>query len=175
MFAMDTIYPPEMWRDLYVMLGTSSAALIGLLFVASSLHLDEIVKEPTIRFRARYNTLHLLTLLIEAMAILTPQPMPILGIELIVINLVGLRAPFTIVYKYHYKPRLIRSGGITVFRSIPYFLAYALGVTGGGALVVRSNWGLYPVTFSYVILLIAIVLNAWGVLLGVRQMETVGK
>jgi hypothetical protein len=172
---MDIAYTPEMWRDLYVMLGTSSAALIGLLFVASSLHLDEIMEDQTIRFRARYNTLHLLTLLVEAVAILTPQPMPILGVELIAINLVGIRVPFTIVYKYHYKPRLITAGGITVFRSLPYFVAYSFGIAGGVALVERSNWGLYPVTVSYVILLVAIVLNAWGVLLGAGQMEKAGK
>ena len=40
---MDHAYQPELWRDLYVMLGTAAAALIGLLFIATSLHLNEIV------------------------------------------------------------------------------------------------------------------------------------
>jgi hypothetical protein len=42
------------WQNLYVMLGTSSAALIGLLFVATLLHLGEIVSSPVFRVRA-YN------------------------------------------------------------------------------------------------------------------------
>ena len=39
---MEGFHELEAWRDLYVMLGTSAAALIGLLFVATSLHLTEI-------------------------------------------------------------------------------------------------------------------------------------
>ena len=42
---MENAHLPEAWRDLYVMLGTSSAALIGLLYVVTSLHLDEIVSQ----------------------------------------------------------------------------------------------------------------------------------
>ena len=69
------------WHDLYVMLGTSSAALIGLLFVATSLHLGEVVSNPAFRVRAYNVTLYLLTLLVEAVVILVPQPVPFLGAE----------------------------------------------------------------------------------------------
>jgi hypothetical protein len=41
-------------QNLYLMLGTSSAALIGLLFVATSPHLVEVVSSPAFRIRA-YN------------------------------------------------------------------------------------------------------------------------
>ena len=44
---------PESWRDLYLMLGTSSAALVGLLFVATSLHLAEIANEDIYRLRSQ--------------------------------------------------------------------------------------------------------------------------
>jgi len=37
---MENVYQPELWRDAYVMLGTAAAALIGLLFVVTSLHLE---------------------------------------------------------------------------------------------------------------------------------------
>ena len=46
---MESAYQPELWRDLYVMLGTSSAALIGLLFVVTSLHLNEVMNKPVFR------------------------------------------------------------------------------------------------------------------------------
>ena len=46
---MENAYQPELWRDLYVMLGTSSAALVGLLFIVTSFHLDEIVNNPDVR------------------------------------------------------------------------------------------------------------------------------
>jgi hypothetical protein len=47
----------DAWRDLYVMLGTSSAALIGLLFIATSIHLGEVVNNPGFRVRSYNQTL----------------------------------------------------------------------------------------------------------------------
>jgi hypothetical protein len=78
------------WHDLYVVLGTSSGALLGLLFVATSIHLGEIVSNPGLRVRSNNQTLYLLTLLVEAVVILVPLPVPFLGAELMVLNLVGL-------------------------------------------------------------------------------------
>jgi hypothetical protein len=78
------------WHDLYVMLGTASAALIGLLFVAASLHLDDVVNNPRFRVRAYHLTLYLLTLLVEAVVVLVPQPLSYLGAELFFLNLAGL-------------------------------------------------------------------------------------
>jgi hypothetical protein len=63
---MGRIYHAELWHDLYVMLGTSSAALLGLLFVATSLHLDEIAKNSLYRLRALNNSYMLIFTLIEA-------------------------------------------------------------------------------------------------------------
>jgi hypothetical protein len=102
---MGNEFQPELWRDLYVMLGTSSAALIGLLFIVTSLHLDEVVNNPALRLRARNNTIHLVAMLVETMLILTPQPMPILGAELAAINLLALQLPLSFAYKYFYKDR----------------------------------------------------------------------
>jgi hypothetical protein len=172
---MGSVYQPESWHDLYVMLGTSSAALIGLLFIVTSLHLDEIMNNPVIYFRARSNTLHLLSMLIVAILILAPQSVLILGVELVAIHLFGLRIPVGIVYNYYYKKKLVVAGGVSIYRSIPYFLAYSLGVLGGLALVEKLNWGMYLVTASYGILFVAIVMNAWGVMLGVGQTEAMTK
>ena len=77
---------PATWRELYVMLGTSSAALIGLLFVAASLHLAEISNEEVYRLRADYTTLILVSTLLAGTAILMPQPMQVLGAELLAVN-----------------------------------------------------------------------------------------
>lgn len=43
---MESTEITHMWRELYVMLGTSSAALIGLFFIATSLHIGEVVSNP---------------------------------------------------------------------------------------------------------------------------------
>ena len=91
------------WHDVYVMLGTASAALIGLLFVAASLHLGEVVSNPGFRVRAYHLTLYLVTLLVEAIVILVPQPLSYLGAELFVLNLAGLLLPLSTFYTFVYK------------------------------------------------------------------------
>src|SRR5262245_54766871 len=95
----------DAWRDLYVMLGTSAAALIGLLFIATSIHLSEVVSNPGFRVRSYNQTLYLLTLLVEAVLILVPQPVPFLGAELMVLNLVGLWFAISTSYTFLYKLR----------------------------------------------------------------------
>src|SRR5262245_24502763 len=120
------------WHDLYVMLGTSSATLIGLLFLAASLHLGEIVSNPAFRVRAYNGTRYLLTLLVEAVLILAPLPVPLLGAGLCALNLVGLLLPISITYRFFYKRSAVsRRGGMRVSRSIEYGLAYLFGIVGG--------------------------------------------
>ena len=56
----------DAWQNLYVMLGSSSAALIGLLFVAASIHLGQVVSNPGFRVRCYNQTLYLLTFVLGA-------------------------------------------------------------------------------------------------------------
>jgi hypothetical protein len=47
------MYDPAVWRDYFVMVGGGAAALTGLVFVAMTLHLEDIVNNPVHRHRAR--------------------------------------------------------------------------------------------------------------------------
>jgi hypothetical protein len=162
----------DTWRDLYVMLGTSSAALIGLLFVAMSIHLSDVVSNPGFRVRSYNQTLYLLTLLVEAVLVLTPQPVPFLGAELVVLNVVGLWFPISTSYTFLYKHRdNSYRGGMKMSRAIPFSVAYLLGIAGGIALIQGSHWGMYVVTISYTTLLVTVVLGTWSIMLGLEQKE----
>src|SRR5689334_223034 len=83
--AMEHVAKFGSWGELYVMLGTSSAALIGLLFVATSLHVKEIVNNSIYRTLARSGSIYLLVTLAIAASVLTPQPAYPLGIEIAVL------------------------------------------------------------------------------------------
>lgn len=77
---MGSLYKPEEWHDLFVVIGTSAGALVGLLFVVMSLHFGKISERADHNMRAtidgaRYNTIHLLVVLVEAAVVLTPQPL----------------------------------------------------------------------------------------------------
>ena len=170
--SLESAFQPEQWRDLYVMLGTSAAALIGLLFVVASLHLQEIMNNPVHRIRARNMTLHLLALLVEATLILTPQPLTALGIELAVINLLGLQLPLRFIYQAFLKNRKLgASGDYSIYRGVLNVTAYLFGVFGGLLLIERPVWGMYLVTASFIAFLISAVLNAWTIMAVVGQAE----
>ena len=134
---METAYQPESWRDLYVMLGTSSAALMGLLFVATSLHLEEIVNNPIFQLRALRNSIYLIVTLVEAACVLTPQSIVALGVELIVLNSLGLLLPLSNFYNIYKRQSFTSRGGFSVYRSATFITGFLLGVGGGVLLVVQ--------------------------------------
>src|SRR5665213_3239736 len=101
---MANAYQPEVWRDLFVMVGTAAATLVGLLFVVMSLHINAIRNRPDDNLSAtihaaRNNTFHLLTVLVTAAVVLAPQPPSVLGAELVAIHLFGLRLPIIFIYR----------------------------------------------------------------------------
>ena len=166
---MGSNYQPEFWRDLYVMLSTASAALVGLLFVATSLHLDEIVHNPGFRVRARANIVYLLTTLVEAALILTPQRPEILGAELIAVNLLGIQLPISAMYHFYCNTEMAKRGGYSIYRSLAFFASFVLGIAGGAGLIAGANWGMYLVTAAYISFVVFVALNAWRIMLGVGQ------
>jgi hypothetical protein len=169
---MESAGPIQAWHDLYVMLGTSSAALIGLIFVATSLHLGDVLNIRAFRARAYHATLYLLTLLVEAVLILVPQPIPVLGAQLCALNLVGLWFPLTTAYSYFYRDRAgSHRAGLMMSRTVTYSAAYLLGLTGGIALLASYHWGMYLITASYTTILVTVVLGTWAVMLGIGQAQ----
>jgi hypothetical protein len=165
---MQHAYQPELWRDIFLMLGTSSASLIGLLFIVYSLHLDEIRNQPVFRIRAHNRTLYLLVMLVEAVLVLLPQPMVVCGAELVAVNLFGLWFPLKHAYCFIRTNNEISHGdsGWAIYRAIRYIVAFLLGVAGGAALIGQTTWGIYLVTASSVSLLVLVVLNAHSIMVG---------
>jgi hypothetical protein len=160
----------EAWRDLYLMLGTSSAALIGLLFVASTLHVREIVSVEMFKVRVQNTMLVMVGTLIQATAILTPQPLQFLGAELLLLNLWGLWFPLSLLYKTA-RMNARERGGFSFYRGIFFTTGYLIGIAGSIALIVGPEWGLYLVTISYAHSLVAAVWNAWMMMLGIGRGE----
>ncbi len=159
---MAIAYRPEIWRDLFVMVGGAAAALVGLLFIVMSLYFNAIRNNSDYSMSAtvhaaRNNTYHLLTVMITSALVLAPQPPHILGIELVFIHLFGLRLPVLFTYTHFVAHR----GGFPLNMTLTIGAGYLLGVAGGITLIVHPSWGLYPVAASCVILLVRTVLTAW--------------
>lgn len=157
-------YHLEQWRELYIMLGGAAAALTGLLFVAISLQLDHIMKNDVFRWRARNNLLYLLTLLVISALVLIPQPVALLGAELIAINAFWSRNALIPLYKRFVRKKDL--GGLSVRRAFVYVGIYGCGALGGALLIYRPGIGMYVVAAAYLAFLSVIILNAWEIMLG---------
>jgi hypothetical protein len=167
---MESARSLEIWHDLYVMLGGSSAVLIGLLFVATTMHIREIAANAMFKIRVQDSTLILVGTLIQAAAVLTPQPTQILGMELLLLNLWGGWFPVSLTYTAMMKPAAAR-GGYSIYRGICFIGGFGLGIAGSVALIAGAAWGLYLITACYVSSVVATVWNAWAMMLGIGQGE----
>jgi hypothetical protein len=78
------VYNPEPWTNFFVLVGTGSAALTGLVFVAMSINLKGVAKDATHRYRA-INMLSGFTavFLVSALALMGDQTHRALGIEMV--------------------------------------------------------------------------------------------
>lgn len=174
---MPTDYQPEAWRDLFMMLGTTAGALVGLLFIVMSLHLDRLSDLPEQNMRvtiegSRYNILHLLTVVVEAAMLLVPQPLLWLAVELVAINLFGLRLPLIIIRRYARRHLTISErGGFPTGLIVTVIAAYLLGATGGGLMTLSPVVGLYLVTAGLLIKIVRSALTAWMFMFVIRRAE----
>lgn len=168
---METTHPPEGWHDMFVVLGSSAAALIGLLFIAGSLHLKEVVNNPVLQRRAFNNTCYLLLILVEALLVLTPQPMVVLGAELITLNVLGLWLPVRFLANFFSNEEVYRRAGGQLHRAAIFIASFLLGIAGGVALTQRLNWGVYLIAASCIIFMVRVVFMAWSIMVSVGQSE----
>jgi modulator of FtsH protease len=81
-------YPndPAAWQNFYVMMGGANAALTGLVFVALSIHLREVLDHPLLRPRAVIALTVLTTQIVIAAIVLTPQSAQLMGVEIFLVN-----------------------------------------------------------------------------------------
>src|ERR1700675_2057615 len=77
---------PAPWQNVYVMMGGANAALTGLVFVAISIHLKEVLGHPLLKPRAVLALVVLTTQIAISAIVLAPQSRELMGIEILVIN-----------------------------------------------------------------------------------------
>lgn len=158
---MPNAYHPESWHELYVTLGGALAALTGLLFVATSLHVEKIAQTPHWARRLFTNTFALIGALIESILVLAPQPAAWLGYELVALNLfllVFLMVPLI-------RSWLVSVKGLPPLRLFAGTAVWLVGAAGGAGLIVHQGGGMYLVAASGLMLIWVCVWNAWSLLI----------
>jgi hypothetical protein len=78
------------WHDFYILAGTASATLVGLLFVGLSLHLRIVVVSSEVRSLARVTLANFGTVLFVAMFMVIPEDQSSAATQLIGSGIVSL-------------------------------------------------------------------------------------
>ncbi len=157
------------WHDLYVMLGGAAAGLVGLLFVAVSLHAGALSSARLAHVRAlavHALVTYLLLLLLSVLLLIPFQAAVRLGVEIASLGVLALIWLARLVWT------VLRHGdhiGVRRAAWVRTFVvsgATALGLVAIGVGIGRGAAGLLDwVPLAAVVLLLTAVLTSWDLLL----------
>ena len=119
---------PAAWQNFYIMIGTANAAITGLLFVALSMHLKEILSHPIYKPRAIVVLVILTTQIVISAIVLAPQPRDAMGWEILALNLFFL----ALNVRYRTPARITAGSALTIGIRVVYLLAAISLITGIG-------------------------------------------
>lgn len=151
------------WRDYFVMVGGGAAALTGLVFVAMTLHLEDIVHHPVHRHRAR-------TILTGLTAVFLRCGLVLMGgqsRQAIAVEIIGVLVIVEVVlYRSLADAIQTQDRGVLV-RGVGSFACLILEQLGAAILFLGAAWGLYVVALGMLSSFVFMVTGAWLLLVGV--------
>lgn len=165
---VNPIYNPEQWNNFFLLVGTGSAALTGLVFVAMTINLKGVIKDGTHKHRA----INMLTgftaaFIISALALMGNQTNRTLGIEWFV---VALLAAAINTYGYVQAFRLHSSlYALSLFRMIGGSACYLGQIIGSIMFCYGSSAGLYISAVSLIANFCFFVSGSWLLILGTAR------
>jgi hypothetical protein len=157
------VYQPAVWHDYFLMVGGGAAALTGLVFVAMTLHLEDITGDPVHRHRARTILTGLTAVFIRcALVLMGGQNGRAVAVELIGVLLVVE----AILYSSIRQAAASADRGV-LLRTLGSFACLVLEQIGALILFFGNESGLYVVAVGMMSSFIFMVTGAWLLLVGV--------
>ncbi len=164
---MDTAYQPGAWHDLYLMVGGAAAGLTGLIFVAVSLHLEAVLRNPWHRGAAGSSLLALMSVVLISGALLVPSaPTALVGA---IVAVIALASPAYSAVAVAHLPPGNRAALIIVCVGVA---AGLLAVAAGISLAVGAGGGLWLLLPAAAVALGSSVFNAWRLMVDVAGEST---
>jgi hypothetical protein len=164
------VYNPEQWNNFFVLVGTGSAALTGLVFVAMSINLKAVVKDATHTYRA-INMLSGFTavFILSSLALMGHQSSRSLGIEWLVVsalaatvNTNGYVQAFRLVgNRYALSPVRILGGSA----------CYLGQMIGSVILLLGFESGIYISAIALIVNFFFLVSGSWLLIVGTLETE----
>ena len=150
---MNAANDPAAWQNFYIMIGTANAAITGLLFVALSMHLKQILSHPIYKPRAIVVLVILTTQIIISAIVLAPQPRDAMGWEILGLNLAFL----ALNVRYRTPARITPGSALTIAFRVVYLLASISLITGVGG-------GFYILGAILTLTVVRSISNCWTLL-----------
>jgi len=162
-----------LWHDFNVALVTAAAALLGLLFVALSIHIRALTDQRNAELRsvARSIFLGYVVSLGFGFLALMPQTLWAFGLELVALN-VGASIPFAAAARSG-----LRATGVgfdrrvTVVQFVAGFVLFASAIAGSIGVAVGEPTALFVVAGIAIVALLWGVFNTWELIF---RMQSVG-
>ncbi len=182
------MFDASLWRDYFVMVGGGGAALTGLVFVAMSMHLSDIVSNPAHRHRARTILTALTDVFVRCgLVLMGGQSGRAVGAEifgmLIIVEVFVLRSLNQALrgsgagqsgVLFRSLNEALRGGDAAqpgvLFRTLGYAACLIIEQTGAAILFFGHTWGLYAVGVGMMASFLFIVSGAWLLLVGVESL-----
>ncbi len=157
------------WDNFFLGQLGASAALGGLLFVAISINLDRILAYPELPNRAMLALLLLLGVLVVSALLLVPgQPLPVLGVETLVIGIILFMAGTLIEIAAARSPR--HAGRVTFAANVALFEVAVVPYGVGAILLLLGDAnGVYWIAAAILFSIIKAVLDAWVLLVEIHR------
>jgi hypothetical protein len=158
----------EGWHDFFVAQAGAGAALAGLLFVALSINIDRIIKQPWLPPRAGVTIVLLLGSVIESLVGLWPhQAVTVSGLEELLVSLTVFAFTFRIAVT---SPPAPKEFAWTTYLSAFIVQLTAVPAVGGAiALAFGIEAGCYALAFSMLIAILVAFLNSWVLLVEILR------
>jgi len=153
------------WHDFYTLVGTASATLVGLLFVAASVGFYTKDKHPALRAFVSPSVVHFTSVLVACLIVIAPiRSWTILG------AMVAGDGLFGIVYAGFVWRGMVQHGfiaSIDLEDRVSYAALPAVGYTvmagAGVALLLRKDYGCELLAVAMGLLLLVGIRNAWDI------------
>ena len=164
---------PAAWRDFFTVAGTAAAALLGLVLVAISLHVEKVEGHPILRNRARGSLQTLGLILILSLAALVPDISAFwFGVVTLVVEVAGLALLIWGLWTANKQAGALPLG--VLLRSIPNSLIL-LTIAAGISLILHKGPGIYLMAPQFVLVLPAMLLSVWSLLFAPELRPEEGK